>query len=107
MGVVAELCNRVAVMYAGVVCESGDVLEIFKDPLHPYARALLESIPRPGKEFKTIEGTVPSLINPPLGCRFHERCPSAMDICIKKKPDYIEVTEGHFVSCHLYSEGKK
>lgn len=107
MGVVAELCNRVAVMYAGVVCESGDVMEIFKDPLHPYAKALLESIPRPGKEFKTIEGIVPSLINPPLGCRFHDRCPSAMDICSTEKPEYIEVTKGHFVRCHSYSGGKK
>jgi peptide/nickel transport system ATP-binding protein len=107
MGVVAELCNRVAVMYAGVVCESADVVEVFKNPLHPYTRALLESIPRPGKEFKSIEGTVPSLINPPSGCRFHDRCPYAMEICPKEKPKFLEVKKEHFVSCHLYIEGLK
>lgn len=107
MGVVAELCERVAVMYAGVVCEAADVAEIFKEPLHPYTRALLESIPRPGKEFKSIEGTVPSLITPPSGCRFHDRCPYAMDICIREKPDHVEVKKGHFASCYLYPRGSK
>jgi len=107
MGVVAELCSRVAVMYAGVVCESADVVEIFKNPLHPYTKALLESIPRPGSEFKTIEGTVPSLINPPSGCRFHDRCPYSMEICIKEKPNFIEVKKEHFVSCHLHNGGSK
>jgi peptide/nickel transport system ATP-binding protein len=107
MGVIAELCSRVAVMYAGVVCESADVMEIFKNPLHPYAKALLESIPRPGKAFKTIEGTVPSLVNPPSGCRFHDRCPYAMEICVKEKPKFLEVEKEHFVSCHLYRGGLK
>jgi peptide/nickel transport system ATP-binding protein len=107
LGVVAELCNRVAVMYAGVVCEAAEVVELFKNPLHPYTKALLESIPRPGKEFKSIEGTVPSLINPPSGCRFHDRCPYAMDICIKEKPPYTEVANDHFVTCHLYPGGSK
>ena len=107
MGVVAELCSRVAVMYAGVVCESADVVEIFKNPLHPYAKALLESIPRPGKAFKTIEGTVPSLVNPPSGCRFHDRCPYAMEICVNEKPKFLEVKKEHFVSCHLHRGGLK
>ena len=107
MGVVAELCSRVAVMYAGVVCESADVVEIFKNPLHPYAKALLESIPRPGKAFKTIEGTVPSLVNPPSGCRFHDRCPYAMEICVNEKPKFLEVKKEHFVSCHLHCGGLK
>lgn len=102
MGVVAEMCDRVAVMYAGSVVESAGVLDIFKRPLHPYTRALLESIPRPGTPFKSIEGTVPSLINPPSGCRFHNRCRFAMDICAKTKPEIAEVEKDHFVQCYLH-----
>lgn len=107
MGVIAEMCDRVVVMYAGNVVEMANVLEIFKNPLHPYTRALMECIPRPGCAFKSIEGTVPSLINPPTGCRFNDRCPFAMDVCVKQKPDFIKVKEGHFVLCHLYSGGSK
>jgi len=102
MGVVAEMCDRVAVMYAGIVAELADVMEIFKYPLHPYTRALLESIPSPEKPFKSIEGTVPSLIDPPRGCRFHDRCPNAMEICRKEKPKIVEARKNHFVSCYLY-----
>lgn len=102
MGVVAEMCDRVAVMYAGSVVELGEVLEIFKKPLHPYTQALLESIPRPGHQFKSIEGTVPSLIDPPKGCRFNNRCPYAMDICTKEKPKMVEAEETHFVQCFLH-----
>lgn len=107
MGVIAEMCDRVAVMYAGSVCEIADVFEIFKTPLHPYAKALLESIPMPGKEFKSISGTVPNLINPPSGCRFHPRCPKAMEICRKQRPRMIEIKKEHFVSCHLYARHLK
>ena len=103
MGVIAELCDRVAVMYAGSVCEIADVVEIFKNPLHPYTKALLESIPRPGKEFKSIKGTIPSLIDPPSGCRFHPRCLKAMEICSAVKPEMLEVEKGHLVACHLYA----
>ena len=102
MGVIAELCDRVAVMYAGSICEVADVIEIFKRPLPPYTKALLESIPQPGKRFKTIKGTVPSLIEPPPGCRFSPRCPKAMKICSEVKPDSVEVRKEHFVACHLY-----
>jgi peptide/nickel transport system ATP-binding protein len=102
MGVIAEMCDRVAVMYAGNVVEIADVIEIFKKPLHPYTQGLLESIPRPGHPFKSIEGTVPSLINPPKGCRFHNRCRYAMDICRKVKPKMAEVEKEHFVQCFLY-----
>lgn len=102
MGVIAEMCDRVAVMYAGSICEAADVIEIFKNPLHPYAKALLESIPRPGEEFKSIIGMVPNLIDPPTGCRFHPRCPMAREICRKVKPNIVEVKKDHFVSCHLY-----
>jgi len=107
MGVIAEICDRVAVMYAGSTCEVADVIELFKDPLHPYAKALLESIPRPGKEFKSIIGTVPNLIDPPSGCRFHPRCPNAMEICSKAKPKMIEIKKDHLVACHLYSRHTK
>jgi len=102
LGVVAELCDRVAVMYAGSVCEVADVTELFKKPLHPYTQALLESIPRPGKEFISIEGEVPSLINPPKGCRFNPRCPKATEVCLQEKPQIVEVEKDHSVLCHLY-----
>lgn len=104
MGVIAELCERVAVMYAGSVVEIGEAVEIFKNPLHPYTKALLESIPRPGKEFKSIEGTVPSLINPPKGCRFNDRCPYATEVCTTVKPKMVEVKKGHYVQCHAISK---
>ncbi len=102
MGVVAELCDRVAVMYAGNVVETGDVLDIFEKPLHPYTQGLLKSIPRYGAPFKSIKGTVPSLIDPPKGCRFHNRCDHAMDICTKEKPRTVEADKEHFVQCFLY-----
>jgi len=105
MGVVAEMCDRVAIMYAGSVVEIAEVVEAFKKPLHPYTQALLESIPRPGKEFKSIRGMVPNLINPPSGCRFHPRCPHAMPICSRVIPKMIEVeVNGHFIACHLFYE---
>jgi peptide/nickel transport system ATP-binding protein len=103
MGVVAEMCDRVAVMYAGNVVELAEVVEIFKNPLHPYTKALLECIPRPGTEFKSIEGFVPSLISPPNGCRFNDRCPYAMEQCVSKKPAFVGQKNDHFVLCHLYS----
>jgi peptide/nickel transport system ATP-binding protein len=102
MGVIAEICDRVAVMYAGNVCEIAEVKELFKDPLHPYTKALLESIPRPGKEFKSISGMVPNLINPPGGCRFHPRCQFAEVICTEQLPRIKEVKKEQFVACHLY-----
>lgn len=106
LGVIAETCDRVGVMYAGNVVELADVMEIFANPLHPYTIGLLESIPRPAKELKSIPGTVPSLINPPSGCRFHNRCSYAMDICTKLKPAFIEVKKDHYVACHLYGGQK-
>lgn len=105
LGVVAELCDRVAVMYAGDVVEIADVMTVFKEPMHPYTQGLLESIPRPGKPFASIPGVVPGLINPPPGCRFNERCKYAMDICWKEKPRFINVGKEHFVACHIYSGG--
>lgn len=101
LGVVAELCERVAVMYAGTVVEVANVMDLFKKPLHPYAGGLLASIPRPGSPFRSIPGIVPSLINPPVGCRFHDRCAYAMEVCRKMKPKLIEVEKDHFVACFL------
>jgi peptide/nickel transport system ATP-binding protein len=102
LGVIAELCDRVAVMYAGSVCETAEVKELFSNPLHPYTKALLESIPTPGKEFKSISGTVPSLVNPPSGCRFHPRCSLAKVACTEKNPEMKEVEKEHFIACYLY-----
>jgi peptide/nickel transport system ATP-binding protein len=103
MGIVAEMCDRVAVMYAGNVVELAEVMEIFKNPLHPYTKALLECIPRPGMEFKSIEGFVPSLISPPKGCRFNDRCPYAMEKCLREKPEFVSPRKDHQVLCHLYA----
>jgi oligopeptide/dipeptide ABC transporter ATP-binding protein len=106
LGVVAQLCDRVAVMYAGNVVETANIYEIFKSPLHPYTRALLESIPTPGKGFRSIPGIVPSLINPISGCRFRDRCSYAMEICQKEKPPFVELKKDHFASCYLYGGSK-
>ena len=102
LGVVAQICDRVAVMYAGNVVEVADTLTIFKNPSHPYTRDLLNAIPRPGKEFKSIRGEVPALINPPKGCRYHPRCSKAMPTCAQVKPKLTEIEEEHYVMCHLY-----
>jgi peptide/nickel transport system ATP-binding protein len=105
MGVIAEISNRVAVMYAGSVVEVAPVKELFKRPMHPYTKALLESIPRPGSPFKSIPGSVPNLVNPPSGCRFHPRCPYVMDTCKHKVPELAKVSEEHYVACFLYGGG--
>ncbi len=105
MGLVAEMADRVAVMYAGNIVEIADVYEIFENPLHPYTKGLLQSVPNPMKKIETlkqIRGMVPNLIYPPPGCRFHPRCDYAMDICKKQKPKLIEVEKEHYVACFLY-----
>lgn len=102
MGVIAEISDRVAVMYAGNVVEVAPVKELFKNPLHPYTRALLESIPRPGSPFKSIPGTVPNLVSPPSGCRFHPRCSYVKEACKYEAPKLIQVSEDHYVACLLY-----
>jgi len=109
LGLVAEICDRGSVMYAGDVAETATVRELFKNPLHPYTRGLLHSVPKVEQvdELATIPGNVPNLIVPPSGCRFHPRCPDRMDICPKAKPPTIEYTPGHWVACHLYTDGKK
>ncbi|AGK60414.1 oligopeptide/dipeptide ABC transporter, ATP-binding protein, C-terminal domain protein [Archaeoglobus sulfaticallidus PM70-1] len=103
MGVVAGMADRVGVMYAGKIVELGDVYAIFKKPLHPYTQGLLRAVPNPLvkiERLETIPGTVPSLINPPEGCRFSPRCPLASSICREKTPELVELEDGHFVACH-------
>ncbi|MDI3475621.1 MAG: peptide/nickel transport system ATP-binding protein [Thermococcaceae archaeon] len=105
MGVVAEMADRVAVMYAGKIVEIGSVDQIFKNPLHPYTQGLLKAVPNPLariEKLETIPGTVPNLITPPSGCRFHPRCPRVMGICKEEVPKLKEMEPGHFVACHLY-----
>ncbi|KUO42136.1 MAG: hypothetical protein APZ16_03630 [Candidatus Hadarchaeum yellowstonense] len=102
LGVVAEICDRVAVMYAGQICEVAEVKELFKRPLHPYTRALFEAIPRPGRGFVSIKGTVPNLVNPPPGCRFHPRCPRATKICSQEAPKMVKAGRDHLVACYHY-----
>jgi len=105
LAVVAEVCDRVAVMYAGNIIEVAEVEELFRNPLHPYTKGLLGSIPNPdaaGQELKSIKGSVPDLIYPPNGCRFHPRCPEKFDNCSKQKPRLLEVNPGHFVSCFIF-----
>ncbi|HHI01605.1 MAG TPA: ABC transporter ATP-binding protein [Thermococcus litoralis] len=105
LGVVAETADRVAVMYAGKIVEIGSVEQIFKNPLHPYTKGLLKAVPNPMTKIERLEaipGTVPNLITPPGGCRFHPRCPYAMEICKKKVPKLVEIEDGHFVACHIY-----
>jgi oligopeptide/dipeptide ABC transporter ATP-binding protein len=107
MGVVARMATRITVMYAGRVCETGDAATIFNAPQHPYTRALLESMPRvdqayargAGKKLPTIAGRPPNLLNPPSGCRFHDRCPEAIADCKRILPVETEVAPGHTVSC--------
>ncbi len=102
MGVVAEISDRVAVMYAGSVVEVAPVKELFRNPLHPYTKGLLESIPRPGSPLKSIPGTVPNLVDPPSGCRFHPRCAYMMNKCKEIMPRLVKVSEDHYVACLLY-----
>lgn len=109
LGVVAELCDRVAVMYAGNIVELAGVKELFGNPLHPYTQGLMRAIPmidRRMERLETIPGSVPDLIYPPTGCRFHPRCPFAFERCKLEKPELIHVGKGHTVACHLFGEGK-
>ena len=102
---VAQTCDRVAVMYAGNLVEAGTVQAVFKDSKHPYTRGLLEAIPKLGsreRRLRGIEGAVPSLLNPPEGCKFHPRCPKAVKACKEMSPRQIEIDTGHYVSCLLY-----
>lgn len=106
LGVVAQVCSRVVVMYGGLVMEEGGVEDIFYRPAHPYTRGLLASLPRPGeaaRRLSPIEGTPPGLLNPPPGCPFAERCPERMPQC-ERQPGFYALGEGHRAACWLWAE---
>ena len=104
LGNVAQLADRITVMYGGHIAEIGPAQAVFDDPLHPYTRGLLSSIPNiklDQPKLETMPGSPPDLVNPPKGCVFHPRCPKAMDICREEKPDILE-RDGRTVRCWLY-----
>ncbi|MBC7250192.1 MAG: ABC transporter ATP-binding protein [Anaerolineae bacterium] len=105
MGIVAELADRIAVMYAGKLMEVASAVELYDKPLHPYTQGLLRSIPNislDSQKLETMPGSPPDLIEPPPGCRFHPRCPHVMDKCHTYEPIMKEVEDGHRVACWLY-----
>ena len=102
LGVASQVCDRLAVMYAGRICEVASIEELFLHPSHPYTKALLDAVPMPGKELQTIPGALADPLNPPPGCRFHPRCPSAMPVCQQEKAELKEINKDHKVACHLF-----
>lgn len=106
MGLLAQFVDRLGVMYAGKLVEVGPIREIFANPLHPYTRLLIESLPTLEQRgvFHGVPGLPPSLLNPPEGCLFAPRCPSRMDICTQQVPPLIEVEPDHWAACHLHPE---
>lgn len=105
LGVVAQVCDKVAVMYAGNLVEYGEIQTVFKDPKHPYTKALLDCIPFIGMKkgtLSSIDGNVPSVGSYPSGCRYHTRCPYIMPQCNKEIPSMIEIEGGSRVACHIY-----
>jgi oligopeptide/dipeptide ABC transporter ATP-binding protein len=105
LGIIAEMCDRVGVMYAGYIVEIGTTEKIFANPDHPYTRGLMRAIPKITEERKRLDiipGTVPNLIEPPSGCRFHPRCKYRTDVCKECDPPLREVEKDHCVACHHY-----
>lgn len=110
LGVIAQLCDRVSVMYAGQMVETAPVGKLFADTRHPYTYGLLQAIPSIDEErdpLMVIPGVVPRLIQPPEGCRFHPRCTERFGRCNKEVPKLMEVDSGHHVACHLYPHGSE
>jgi peptide/nickel transport system ATP-binding protein len=109
LGIIAEMCNRVGVMYAGYIVEIGTTEKIFDNPDHPYTRGLMRAIPKITQEQKLLDiipGSVPNLIEPPSGCRFHPRCRYRTNICVECDPALREVEKDHQVACHHYETVK-
>ncbi|MGC8490240.1 MAG: ABC transporter ATP-binding protein [Syntrophobacteraceae bacterium] len=104
LGIAAQICDRVAVMYAGRIIETAPTVELFEKPLHPYTRGLLKAVPRLGQKtrLEQIPGMIPDLANPPGGCRFHPRCAHRLVRCEREKPARSSVGVEHRVACHLY-----
>ncbi len=107
LNVIKHISDRVAVMYLGKIVEIATKDDLFENAKHPYTKALIRAIPIPDpeivSEIASLEGEIPSPINPPQGCPFHPRCTEVMDICSQTKPENINITNGHEVSCHLYT----
>jgi peptide/nickel transport system ATP-binding protein len=107
LSIIAETCEKSAIMYAGKIVEHGGVFEIFGEPLHPYTMGLMAAFPNIKAQktrMKSIPGFPPDLLDPPSGCRFHPRCKYAMDICTKKDPELIADKKGRYVACHLVNK---
>jgi len=110
LSMVKQISDRIGVMYLGHLVELTSSDNLYENPLHPYTRALLSAIPIPDPDIEEkreriiLEGELPSPINPPSGCTFRTRCPFAMDVCAEKEPIWQEVSENHYVACHLYDE---
>jgi peptide/nickel transport system ATP-binding protein len=103
ISVIAESCERIAVMYAGILAEYANAIDLFKNPMHPYTQALMNSFPSikgPKRRLIPVPGEPPNLLNPPQGCRFHPRCPLAMDVCKKDVPPFKEYEGKHWAACH-------
>ena len=109
LGVVAKLCDHVAVMYAGRVIEYAPVRDLYKNPQHPYTQGLLNAVPTKTTDrggLQGIDGMIPNLLDPPQGCRFHTRCPHVMDICRQQVPQEASIDDNHTTHCHLFTEQK-
>ncbi len=110
LGVIAEMAERVVVMYAGKIVEEGDVFDVFGDPMHPYTEGLINSIPRldapKSDRLHVIEGVVPNPLAMPQGCYFNPRCPYAMDICLEEQPDLVQIEDDRQVACWLHSKDR-
>lgn len=109
LGVIAKTCDNVALMYAGYIVEYTDVYTFFREPLHPYAKGLMKSIPRLDSEIKKLEiikGLVPNLLDLPPGCPFHPRCDFCFELCTKKMPELTNIGKNHLVRCHLVGGNK-
>lgn len=108
LSVVEHISDRVGVMYLGNFVEVGDKTSLYKEPLHPYTKALLSAVPIPDPKVKReriiLEGNIPSALNPPSGCKFHTRCAQCMERCKVDPPEKYQVSENHFVYCHLYDD---